>query len=202
VDGTLAPLSGSPFPFPATDLTISEGDTLLFASDPTHGTNGRIHVLRIDADSGALSPVSGSPFDNDSESRPGGLVSTDRFLFVANGYFDVFSTTTSAYFFDPGTGSLSSVPGSPFDRGVPFPGSPALAIALCPRGSSAPTVCTGDCDQSGDVTVAELVRGVSIALGTLALDQCPAFDENKNGKVEINELILAVTHALAGCPKV
>jgi hypothetical protein len=33
--------------------------------------------------------------------------------------------------------------------------------------------CVGDCDNSGAVTVDELVKGVSIALGTLPLDQCP-----------------------------
>lgn len=43
------------------------------------------------------------------------------------------------------------------------------------NGSVGPT-CVGDCDNSGAVTVDELVKGVSIALGTLPVDQCPRFD--------------------------
>jgi cysteine-rich repeat protein len=60
--------------------------------------------------------------------------------------------------------------------------------------------CTGDCDGSGDVTINELITGVSIALGTLPFDRCRAFDASGNGGVEINELIIAVNNALTGCP--
>ena len=71
VDGTLTPLSGSPFPYQAIDVATDDKGTFLFATDPTHGGNGRIHVLRIDPATGALSAVEGSPFDNDSRGSPG-----------------------------------------------------------------------------------------------------------------------------------
>jgi hypothetical protein len=41
---------------------------------------------------------------------------------------------------------------------------------------------------------------VNIALGTLSIDRCPAFDPSGNGSVQINELIAAVANALNGCP--
>lgn len=69
-----------------------------------------------------------------------------------------------------------------------------------PTNTSAPTPCVGDCDGSCDVSISELIVGVNIALGTLSIDRCPAFDPSGNGSVEINELIAAVANALNGCP--
>ena len=62
-----------------------------------------------------------------------------------------------------------------------------------------PIHCVGDCDGSGDVTVDELIRGVNIALGTMAVTECPSFDTNNDGLVTVNELIAAVNNALSGC---
>lgn len=60
--------------------------------------------------------------------------------------------------------------------------------------SSAPAACFGDCGGDGAVTVDELVRLVSVALGALPADSCapqvPAIDD----------LVRAVGHALDGCP--
>lgn len=61
-------------------------------------------------------------------------------------------------------------------------------------------VCTGDCDDSGGVTIDELVRGVSIALGTQPTDTCTALDGDGNGSVTISELVSAVASALGSCP--
>jgi len=60
--------------------------------------------------------------------------------------------------------------------------------------------CAGDCNGDGRVTVAELIRGVRIALEQSPLVNCPSFDTNRNGAVTINELITAVRNALDGCP--
>ena len=64
---------------------------------------------------------------------------------------------------------------------------------------TAPPTCAGDCDSSGTVSIDELVRGVNIALGSIAVDQCPAFDCNGTGTVTVDCLIRAVNSALAGC---
>jgi putative hemolysin len=60
--------------------------------------------------------------------------------------------------------------------------------------------CVGDCNGDRQVTVDELVRGVSIAVGSAPLAQCPAFDANGNQQVTVEELIAAVNALLSGCP--
>lgn len=66
--------------------------------------------------------------------------------------------------------------------------------------SPATAICPGDCDENGSVSIAELIRGVNIALGNASVDTCSAFDRNGNGVVAINELIAAVNANLGGCP--
>ena len=59
--------------------------------------------------------------------------------------------------------------------------------------------CLGDCNGNEAVTVDELVKGVNIALGTAALDECSAFDWSGDGKVTVDEILTAVNAALNGC---
>jgi len=61
------------------------------------------------------------------------------------------------------------------------------------------SACVGDCDGDCVVAISELIRGVNISLGSLALDSCPAFDADGDGAVAINELIRGVGNALGGC---
>lgn len=71
-------------------------------------------------------------------------------------------------------------------------------------GSASAQVCVGDCNGDGRVTIDELIRGVTIALGTIIEPPptCDAMDANHDGVIVINELILAVNNALRGCPAV
>jgi hypothetical protein len=59
--------------------------------------------------------------------------------------------------------------------------------------------CVGDCDGDRRVAINELIRGVTIALGSAAADTCLAMDSSGDGSVAINELISAVNRALDGC---
>jgi hypothetical protein len=59
--------------------------------------------------------------------------------------------------------------------------------------------CTGDCDGDGAVVISELVRAVSIALGSAPTAQCGAADANDDGMITIAELIGSVNAALGGC---
>lgn len=59
--------------------------------------------------------------------------------------------------------------------------------------------CPGDCNGDGEVTVDEVVTGVSEALGSLG-PSCPAMDVDGNGEITIDELVLAINAALRGCP--
>jgi len=63
-----------------------------------------------------------------------------------------------------------------------------------------PPACLGDCDDSGSVAINELITGVNIALGTMSLGQCTAFDIAQSGAVDIDELITGVNNSLNGCP--
>src|SRR5512139_1254199 len=92
-------------------------------------------------------------------------------------------------------------------RGVHYAAVLAMAFLSIPRSSDSASaqplacqpVCTGDCDASASVSVNELVRGVSIALGSAALDECAALDVDASGAVSVDELVTAVQHALGGC---
>ncbi|MDX2165456.1 MAG: hypothetical protein SF182_00265 [Deltaproteobacteria bacterium] len=66
-------------------------------------------------------------------------------------------------------------------------------------GAEAAAACVGDCTGKGAVDVADLVRGVNIALGNAAIESCSAFDGDADGGVSIAELIVAVGNALGGC---
>lgn len=61
-------------------------------------------------------------------------------------------------------------------------------------------VCPGDCNGDGMVTVDEIVRIVSIALGTANIDTCLAADIDGSGSVTVDEIVTAVSNALNGCP--
>jgi protocatechuate 3,4-dioxygenase beta subunit len=76
----------------------------------------------------------------------------------------------------------------------------ATSVAATPTPTlGGPVPCIGDCDDDGSITVAELIRGVNIALGRSDLSTCSGFDENANGSVAVSELIQAVNAALRGC---
>ncbi len=77
--------------------------------------------------------------------------------------------------------------------------SPSAMPTNTRRPVSTPGPCVGDCDGDGEITIAELIRGVAIALGTVAYEVCPVFDPNLNGRVQIGELIRAANGALDGC---
>lgn len=63
-----------------------------------------------------------------------------------------------------------------------------------------PAACAGDCNGDGTVTVDEIIRGVNIALGLTAVDDCLAFDADGGGSVTVDEIVTAVNNALSGCP--
>jgi hypothetical protein len=80
------------------------------------------------------------------------------------------------------------------------PGDPTATPTVTPTVTPTAVPCIGDCDLDGKVSVAELVQGMNIALGLLALEQCPAFDADGNEVLTVDELIQAVAAALDSCP--
>lgn len=59
--------------------------------------------------------------------------------------------------------------------------------------------CAGDCEGSNSVSINELMRCVSIALGSEAVGACDACDVDGNTRVSIGELVAGVNAALNGC---
>jgi hypothetical protein len=64
----------------------------------------------------------------------------------------------------------------------------------------APSGCLGDCDGDGQVRIDELLRGVAIGLGAVAVETCALYACPAPGCVIIQVLISSVEHALRGCP--
>jgi cysteine-rich repeat protein len=114
------------------------------------------------------------------------------------------SSATGSQISTPTRTQASTATGTVVPPGTPTAtaSTPGTIIpSATPTDTPAPTPCVGDCDGSCDITISELIIGVNIALGTLSIDRCPAFDASGNGGVEINELITAVRNALNGCPE-
>jgi hypothetical protein len=82
-------------------------------------------------------------------------------------------------------------------------GEPVRSATLPPTDTATPTAtmsaCVGDCDASGNVTVDELLRMVTITLGSAPISECPDSDINHDGQFTIDEVLLAVNDALNGC---
>jgi hypothetical protein len=75
----------------------------------------------------------------------------------------------------------------------------ATVVSATPTATPTLGPCVGDCDGNGSINIAELVRGVNIALGQLPLGGCPSMDADDSGSVGIAELIRAVNSALGLC---
>ncbi len=89
---------------------------------------------------------------------------------------------------------------TPLVSATPTPtrsGAPGQTGTPTPTGRAA---CPGDCGGNRKVSIADVIKGVNIALGLAEVGTCPAFDLDNNGKVSINELIAAVNSVLNGCP--
>jgi hypothetical protein len=72
-----------------------------------------------------------------------------------------------------------------------------VTATLFPESTAA--VCVGDCDGDLQVTVDELVAGISIGLGNGAAEACRSLDADGNGVVTVDEIVTAVSNALEGC---
>lgn len=77
-----------------------------------------------------------------------------------------------------------------------------LGLTLGEPPQLAAQICVGDCDASRDVTVDELVRGVTIALGDRPLGDCVPFNVNGDAVITVDELVAGVNSALEGCYRI
>jgi hypothetical protein len=90
---------------------------------------------------------------------------------------------------------------APTDTETPT-STPTPPLSPTPTPSPTSTLgrqCPGDCDGNGNVTVAEIVVLVNIALGNAQLSSCMPGDADDSHDVTIDEIVAAVNAALSGC---
>jgi hypothetical protein len=93
---------------------------------------------------------------------------------------------------------------SPTASPTPTPSStdtPSVPPTWTPSPSATPTPlpCRGDCDDSGDVTIDEILTLVNIALGNSPVADCLLGDANGDQQITVDEILRAVNNALNGC---
>ncbi len=82
-------------------------------------TAGNISVFSVDADTGALTPISGSPFEAGAQPTAMTIDPTSKFLYESSNLGVITpSNNISAFTISPTTGALTPVPGSPFMGGI------------------------------------------------------------------------------------
>jgi 6-phosphogluconolactonase (cycloisomerase 2 family) len=117
-NGVLSAVIGSPFPAGTNFcLTVDPQDRYVLASDDT--PPGSVLAFTIDANTGALSAVAGSPFATIpgyvGTTQPSGIVVDSTGSFVYTGLLT--TGQIAAFSIVPTTGALNPVPGSPFAAG-------------------------------------------------------------------------------------
>ena len=110
--GALTAVTGSPFAAttPGPLVVDPTGKFLYVAESGTNSTNSGVFAFTINATTGALTAVAGSPFAADSGTGALSIDPSGKFLYAANG----FSNDVSAYTINATTGALTAITGSPF----------------------------------------------------------------------------------------
>lgn len=129
--GALTPIAGSPFPtqtnFPGPNrMAIGGGGKFLYVGmSGTVNANNTVSAFSIDATTGALTQITGSPFATGN--NPQGITTdpSGKFLYTAN----AIDNTVTAFTIDGSLGTLTPISGSPFATLA----SPA-ALAIDPAG--------------------------------------------------------------------
>src|SRR5205085_12538083 len=111
-------VSGRPFSTGCSPRTIAidPAGKCLYAtiSSSFMGASTAVYAYAIDATSGAVTSIAGSPFTAGENPVSAAVDVSGRFLFVANNANTANGNSVSAFTIDPGTGALTAVPGSPF----------------------------------------------------------------------------------------
>lgn len=81
----------------------------------------------------------------------------------------------------------------------------ALALAFATlvvttKAQAQSQTCVGDCNDSGTVTVDDIIIMVNVALEITPVSACPAGDPDHTGMITIANIIAAQNNALNGCP--
>jgi len=61
------------------------------------------------------------------------------------------------------------------------------------------SACVGDCNDTGAVTIDDLLTMVNATLGSATVSECLAGDGDQDGAITVDEILTAVNRALNGC---
>ena len=121
------PSSGALTPSRRIPLTLNKAEPTSLAISPsgkhlyvtTYGSPGTTSVFAfaIAPSNGALSAVTGSPFQVGVHARVSVVTPSGKFLYLANEDEGVNRSSVSGFSIDPDSGALRAVAGSPFDSG-------------------------------------------------------------------------------------
>ncbi len=114
--GALSPVEGSPFAAPENPsaITVNPAGTIAYVvSEGAYLSIGSVSAYRINASTGALTPIAGSPVTAGKGPKAITIDSAGTFAYVANS----LDETITAYHVDSITGALAPVAGSPFAAG-------------------------------------------------------------------------------------
>ncbi len=160
--GVLTPIPGSPFSTLVNGgpvgLTVHPNGKFLYVAMAGTGVpSDHIVAESIDTTTGALSPITGSPFTTGTEPTWVAINPAGTFLYSAN----VSDNDVSAFSVNANTGTLSQVSGSPFAAGSgPFflviNSSGAVLFAANELATSIPAFTIG---SSGALTTAAPIQG-------------------------------------------
>jgi hypothetical protein len=67
------------------------------------------------------------------------------------------------------------------------------------RTAPAATMCHGDCNTDGVVSIDEALTMMRMALGLSGLSACPAGDANGDGEITVDDVVSAVRTIVCGC---
>jgi hypothetical protein len=94
----------------------------------------------------------------------------------------------------------------PGDTGTATPSATATSSdTATPSPTKGASVCVGDCNADGQVTIEELVQttGLTVRGGKAGGEGpigCAAADQDESGTITVDELLAAIGSALSGCP--
>jgi 6-phosphogluconolactonase (cycloisomerase 2 family) len=176
--GALTPISGSPyatgttgsFPGPSALAISGNGQILYVGLVGTTNANNKIAAFAIDANTGALTAIPGSPFATGNAPQymalvPVTFVSNTEFLYTAN----VQDKTISAFIIDPTSGTLTAISGSPYHGATSLGG-----LAVTPSSTSPGNFFLYAADPQAKTVIAFTINGTTGALSPVSGSPFPA----------------------------
>jgi 6-phosphogluconolactonase len=158
-NGSLAAITGSPFAAGGGEsLTIVPSGKFLYEAD-SGGSNGTILGFSINATSGALTPISGPPFNLSSQPKFIVASPTGNFLYLTAP--DTANLLILTY--DPSTGAVTETTGSPFASGSLNP----EALDISPTGKFLYVTNLGDPESTPAVAGSVLAFSINASTGAL-----------------------------------